>query len=181
MLVHFRAYFCPSSSHNRHLNFSLEPWRHSFNEAHFCFPLYFPLWASPDSQEVDICFLVLPHVTSALWWRSFGKSPHRLRRSRERKHAIGWKIELLIIIQVGWLHAACAISCVYFCVFRMGAAHLRVSLSGNSCGTMRAGVGGGQASRSQCWWWHSGGICQLVSSAWFPDWRLVSWPCSVAG
>lgn len=37
----------------------------------------------------------------------------------------------------------CAISCVYFCVFRTGAAHPRVSLSGNSCGTTRAGVGWG--------------------------------------
>lgn len=40
---------------------------------------------------------------------------------------------------------------------------------------------GGQALRSQRWWWRSGGICQLASSAWSPDWRFASWPCFVAG
>lgn len=46
----------------------------------------------------------------------------------------------------------------------MGAAHLRVSLSGNSCGTMRAGVGGGRP----CGLSADGGIVVAFVSSFLP-------------
>lgn len=125
--------------------------------------------------------------TSALWWRSFEKCHHRQCCSPGQKHANGREILTFNhkSTQLTALILASAVFCsFYLCVRRIWVQHIWGCCWAVMVVAPRVWVcmwGGGKASRSHRWWWRSGGICQLASSAWFPDWRLVSWPCSVVG